>query len=101
MNLFKKHYPVVKKELRNFKENPEPPKSDGEKLNKVKWNTLICKYLELCNDEEKKFIDLLYFKNHPILEVGLIFPLSPRACQEWQENTLKNILLMAAGEGLI
>jgi len=101
MNLFKKYYPVAKRELKNYRENASPAGTAEEKLNKLKWNVLISKYIELCDDEQKKFIDLLYFKNHPILEVGLIFPLGLRTCQEWREKTLKNILLLAAGEGLL
>ena len=112
MNLFKQHYNTARKELWNFK-NPAAPNAkagaedaDGlkvleGKLNSLKWNRLICKYLALCNDDEKKFIDLLYFKKHPILEVALMLPMGLRTCQEWREGTLKNVLLLAASDGLI
>ena len=114
-NLFKQYYSVVKQELKNFEANgkelakkfaqsgssPYDPKSLSSILKTVKWHMLICKYLDICRDDEKKFIDLLYFKGHPILEVGLILPLSPRSCHEWREKTLKNLLLMAADEGLL
>ena len=111
MNLFKKYYPVARKELWNFK---NPPTADADvnsdtdglkaleaRLNSLKWNRLICKYIDMCDDDQKKFIDLLYFKKHPILEVALMIPMGLRTCQEWREGTLKNVLLLAASDGLI
>ena len=67
----------------------------------LKWNRLINKYLEMCDDDHKQFIDLLYFKKHPILEVALMIPMGLRTCQDWREGTLKNVLLLAAAEGLL
>ena len=116
MNIFKKYYPIVKERLRNFKEKPEeipvnigggerPENGIGaleDRLTAQKWDLLIRKYLvNICDDEERKFIGLLYFRKNPLIDVGIIFPLSIRACQEWREEILKNLVLLAAREGLI
>ena len=109
MNLFKKHYPTARKELWNFKNPVAASVSAGTddigalegKLNSLKWNKLIHEYLDMCDDDQKKFIDLLYFKKHPILEVALMLPMGLRTCQEWREGTLKNVLLLAAADGLL
>jgi len=112
-NLFKQHYPVVKRELRNFNETcsrlskefennmPGNLRVLEERLENAKWHMVICKYLDLCRDEEKKFIDLLYFQKNSLIDVSIIFPLSLRSCHEWREKTLKNLLLMAARDGLL
>lgn len=102
MNLFKKYYPVVKNELKKYKPIPENTSEEFQSADGAyKWNMLIHEYLERCDDEERKFIDLLYFKNNPICDVGIIFPLSIRACQEWREEILKNLVLLAANNGLM
>ena len=100
MNLFKKHYPAARRELWNYN-NPPDAGAPEQKPDSLKWNKLICKYLDMCGDDEKKFIDLLYFKKHPILEVALMIPMGLRTCQEWREGTLKNVLLLAAADGLL
>ena len=112
-NLFKKYYPIVKKELRNFNANRfelsrafakisyDDLSANQKWIETAKWHMLICKYLDMCRDEEKKFIDLLYFQRNSLTDVSVIFPLSLRSCHEWREKTLKNILLLAADEGLL
>ena len=113
-NLFKQYYPLVKQELKNYQANgkelarkfaqdnaPYDAKALSERMKMVKWHMLISKYLDICRDEEKKFLELLYFEGHPILVVGMILPLSARCCHEWREKALKNLLLMAADQGLL
>lgn len=114
MNIYKRLYPLIRTELRNF----------GQKLKNIKytdtywleilgqfkdnnenqnnWDRFFSEYLYYsCNEEDCKFIDLYIFKENNINYVSTHFPLSERACQEWRKEQYKNIIGLAMQEGLL
>jgi len=66
------------------------------------WEFVLSDYLYRCCDEEdRKFIDLYFFKKKSVVAVSGIFGLCDRGCQEWREEILKNLSGLAIQTGLI
>ncbi len=107
MNLFKDFYKEVKTILFKYGEvlnDYSKSISNDSKYNlkENEWFDLIQIYLDkFCDDEERNFIKLLYFKKKSITYVSQNIYISERTCQEWREEILKNIIGLAIQEGLI
>lgn len=114
MNIYKHQYSLVKAELRslgqklvNIKYSDDYWKGivllfQGNNEKQKNWDQFFSEYLyDCCNEEDRKFIDLYIFQKRSINFVSLHFPLCERACQEWREEHLKNIIGFAMQDGLL
>ena len=112
MNLFKSLYPMVKEELFKFGKSLKDIQTDNgywaAQLNSLTtnptstaWQILLSAYLyKYCDEEERKFVNLYFFEKQSLVKVSINFPLSDRACQNWCEEILKNIIGLALEQQL-
>ena len=112
MNIYKRLYSVLKEKLFEFGKKIKAVQYDDaywrlicdgfEKETVKSWEVLLGGYIyNCCNEEDRKFIDLYFFKKNSLMYVSTNFPLSERACQEWREETLKNLIGLAVQEKLL
>lgn len=65
-------------------------------------NLLIAKYIyRCCKEDERRFIDLYFFKQKNIVNLSISYSLSERACHKWREDILKNLIGLGMQQQLI
>lgn len=111
MNIFKHKYSVIKLRLRDFGGNLKNVQYDAAYWERIMdsfresddlWGRLLSEYIFRCCDElERKFIDLYFFKKNKLIFVSQVINLCERSCQEWREEILKNLILLVVHNGLM
>ncbi|MCL2860943.1 MAG: hypothetical protein FWE22_00810 [Firmicutes bacterium] len=111
VNIYKYHYKSLKDKLFKF----------GRKINLIKyddffwemihnsfdegenpWEYLISEYLAFCcNEEDRRFINICFFRKNSMAYTSQNFPLCERSCQEWREEIFKNLIGLALQRGLM
>ena len=93
MNIFRQKYRIVKEELKIFvriyKGVLPTVRSCGDFWVKVR------------DDEEREFIDAVFFQGQSIVAVSSRFHLSERLCYFWCDTILKDLIALAVDCGLI
>lgn len=113
MNIFKQKYRCVRERLKIFGKKYRgvlPSTRDcadfwTEELHKAErdsWDYVCLAYLtNFCSDEEREFVDAVFFQEQNTVAVGERFYMSERLCYFWSETILKDIIALAAECGLI
>ena len=110
MNIYKHQYSALKEKLFEFGKTIGSYRYDDrswksiackfEKSTSGSWESIFSDYIyRCCNEEDRNFIALYFFKKESVVAVSGGIHLSERGCQEWREEILKNLggLVMQAG----
>lgn len=114
MNIFRPKYRMMKERLKAFGERTKSEKSEvryatafwEERLDETKdlqsWDYVIAAYLAYwCTEEDRKFIDEAFFKNHSVKSVTMRTYMSESAYHSKKEEIMNYLLSFGMQEGLL
>jgi len=112
LNIYKHQYSTLKEKLFEFGKTIGSYRYDdrywksaalkSKKNAPGSWESVFSDYIyRCCNEEDRKFIALYFFKKESVIAVSGGIHLSERGCQEWREEILKNLGGLAVQAGLL